>query len=46
MRLPDTSFILDVQAIEKNPIVLKRKKAQQERYVWCNSIPKLISLSQ
>ncbi|XP_057295950.1 MAP kinase-activated protein kinase 5-like [Hydractinia symbiolongicarpus] len=30
MRLPDTSFLLDVQAIEKNPIVLKRKKAQQE----------------
>ena len=30
MRIPDTGFILDPGAIEKNPIVIKRKKAQQE----------------
>jgi len=30
MRLPDTSFVLNQSAIEKNPIVMKRKKAQQD----------------
>ena len=30
MRLPDTGFILNPNAAEKNPIVIKRKRAQQQ----------------